>query len=114
MGPATYSIFLKLFRRNTYHTALLLLGGSPAYLAQNPCLLGLESFSSGNTHGAFISPYYGYRVGNHEMVSGPLLQLQTGMMNGLKVRYSYNLSGRKLPKGIKLSYYYRPPDRAEL
>src|ERR1041385_7171226 len=69
----------------------ILLSTASPLQSQMPFLVGLESFSSGNTHGTFISPFYGYRVGNHELVSGPMLQLASGKVRGVKLRYSYAL-----------------------
>lgn len=56
--------------------------------------LGIESFSSGNTHGTFIRPYTGFEWGKHFVSVGPLIHKRSSMVKGLRAEYSRNLSGQ--------------------
>ncbi|MCW3075941.1 MAG: hypothetical protein JWO32_550 [Bacteroidetes bacterium] len=56
---------------------------------------GLESFSSGNCHGTFFSPYLNITKGRKSFSGGPVIQNRSMEINGGKVSYSYNLSGGK-------------------
>jgi hypothetical protein len=55
--------------------------------------LGVEAFSSGNTHGTFYRPYAGWEVGRNFVSVGPLVQKESAMIKGLKIGYSRNMSG---------------------
>jgi hypothetical protein len=55
--------------------------------------LGLEVFSSGNTHGTFYRPYVGWEIGRNFLSAGPLVQKESAMIKGLKIGYSRNMSG---------------------
>jgi hypothetical protein len=55
--------------------------------------LGVEAFSSGNTHGTFYRPYLGWEVGRHFLSVGPLIHKESLMTRGVKIGYSRNMSG---------------------
>ncbi len=66
-----------------------------AYKAQNTGdpAFGVESFSSGNTHGTFFRPYAGIAWGRNFVSAGPMIQKRSNLLKGVKVEYSRNLSG---------------------
>lgn len=55
--------------------------------------LGLEAYTSGNAHGAYYSPRINVSKGKSMFSLGPCLQKRSLEMNGLKIGYSYLLSG---------------------
>jgi hypothetical protein len=54
---------------------------------------GLETYASGNAHGAFYSARVNVSKGKSVFSLGPCLQKRSLEMNGLKAGYSYLLSG---------------------
>jgi hypothetical protein len=55
--------------------------------------LGLEAYASGNAHGAYYSPNVNLSKGKSMISLGPCLQKRSLEINGLKIGYSYLLSG---------------------
>lgn len=62
---------------------------------------GIESFSSGNWHGAFFSTYFNLTKGRNSFSAGPVIQRRSGEFSGAKFAYSYNLSGARKNKNSK-------------
>ncbi len=56
---------------------------------------GLETYSSGNTHGACFTPYLNLTHGKASISGGPVIQNQTMDLAGGRLKFSYNLSGSK-------------------
>lgn len=56
---------------------------------------GLETYSSGNTHGGCFTPYLNITHGRTSFSGGPVIQNQTMEIAGGKLKFSYNLSGTK-------------------
>ncbi|MDP3558573.1 MAG: hypothetical protein Q8T03_14455 [Bacteroidota bacterium] len=54
--------------------------------------VGIETFSSGNGHGAFFSPQLNLIKGKNTFNGGPVLQKRTQLMKGFKVGYSRELT----------------------
>jgi len=54
---------------------------------------GVEAFSSADGHGTFYSPHLNVTKGNNTIGIGTMIQKRTGIMNGLKLSYSRNLTG---------------------
>ncbi|MCE3225518.1 MAG: hypothetical protein K0S32_69 [Bacteroidetes bacterium] len=73
---------------------------SQTYKRKTPVYFGggLETFSSGNWHGAFYSPYLNVTKGRKSFSGGPIFQKRSMELSGGKLSYSYNLSGTKKHK----------------
>jgi hypothetical protein len=56
---------------------------------------GIENYSSGNWHGAVVSPYLNLTRGRNSFSAGPIIQHRAKEISGGKFNFSYNLTGKK-------------------
>ena len=100
-----------LFTSSALIALLIMLSANKASAQKTKSYIGggLETYSSGNLHGACFTPYLNLTHGRTSFNLGPVIQNQTKEMNGGKFVFSYNLSGQKsAAKDKRLTEDYAP------